>query len=402
MNKLKLGFYFLCVLTIAACNQSEKEKDLSLVLHNPSTGGAIKQLVSVEVPANLIQDNLPLYSTQYPSEWQQNSDGSGTLTLLAKLNPGKQAQIPLSTSRIEFNDMAYAELSVRTGGEWRGKEYVADGFEFKNVKQFTAPEQLTDHSYYLRYEGPGWENNLVGYRLYLDWRNGIDVFAKKTTDMVLSEVGQDGYDSYHEQADWGADVLKVGKSLGLGSLGRLSQGNVMHFQQVSQTSWNLLSDTKLISEFNVTYKGWDVNSTKVDVSTTYRIHGDDPTTMVNVQLSDKVNDLVTGIVKHPNTEFITLKNDEWAVIATYGNQNMLGDSYHLGMALFYRIDDAAKSLESEHDYLIQFKPTNELNYGFLAAWPEHDSNPQNQQQFEMLLAEKIKALTTPIEVIIKP
>ena len=34
--------------------------------------------------------------------------------------------------------------------------------------------------------------------------------------MVLPEVGLDGYDSYHEMSDWGADILKVGNRLGMG------------------------------------------------------------------------------------------------------------------------------------------------------------------------------------------
>ena len=33
--------------------------------------------------------------------------------------------------------------------------------------------------------------------------------------MVLQDVGQDGYDSYHEMADWGMDVLKVGDAAGV-------------------------------------------------------------------------------------------------------------------------------------------------------------------------------------------
>jgi hypothetical protein len=36
--------------------------------------------------------------------------------------------------------------------------------------------------------------------------------------MVLDEVGADTSKNYHQQADWGMDVLKVGASLGAGSL----------------------------------------------------------------------------------------------------------------------------------------------------------------------------------------
>ncbi len=73
----------------------------------------------------------------------------------------------------------YAEISVKEGGRWQGKKYVGDDFRFKNVAYLKAPDSHTDHSYYVRYEGPGWESNKVGYRLYLDWRNAIDIFEKR-------------------------------------------------------------------------------------------------------------------------------------------------------------------------------------------------------------------------------
>ena len=86
-----------------------------------------------------------------------------------------------------------------------------------------VPPEHTDHSWFIRYEGPGWESDLVGYRFYLDWRNATDIFGKKDHRYgACKDVGQDGFDSYHEPADWGMDVLKVGESLGIGALGLLA------------------------------------------------------------------------------------------------------------------------------------------------------------------------------------
>ena len=82
----------------------------------------------------------------------------------------------------------YAEISIKEGGEWKGREYV--GGTFKNVESVQLPSTHTDHSYYIRYEGPGWENSNVGYRLYLDWRNAIDIFGKEVDTLVLPYVGR--------------------------------------------------------------------------------------------------------------------------------------------------------------------------------------------------------------------
>ena len=137
--------------------------------------------------------------------------------LLFSCNDGKKQEDASVTAETQSDSLAnsqtYAELSRKTGGSWEGREYM-DG-EFENVDSLDVPKEHTDHSWYIRYEGPGWENKQVGYRLYLDWRNAIDIFGKKVDTMVLSKVGQDGFDSYHENADWGQDILKAGKSMEL-------------------------------------------------------------------------------------------------------------------------------------------------------------------------------------------
>ncbi len=66
-------------------------------------------------------------------------------------------------------------------------------------------------------EGPAWENDIVGFRNYYDARNGIDIYGKRVHEMVLDSVGVKGRD-YHELADWGMDILKVGNSLGAGAI----------------------------------------------------------------------------------------------------------------------------------------------------------------------------------------
>ena len=125
------------------------------------------------------------------------------------------------------NTKTYAEISIKEGGYWKGREYMEG--KFKNVADLKVPSEHTDHSWYIRYEGPGWESNKIAYRLYLDWRNAIDIFGKVTETMVLSQVGQDGFDSYHEPQPWGSDILKVGKAKGFDYVLDASQGQGVIF-----------------------------------------------------------------------------------------------------------------------------------------------------------------------------
>src|SRR4030042_5678723 len=82
-----------------------------------------------------------------------------------------------------------AEISHKVGGRFVNRKY--EGGIFQNITYLRVPPEPTDHSSYIRYEGPGWESDKVGYRFYLDWRNATDIFGKKTSDMVLQNVGQD-------------------------------------------------------------------------------------------------------------------------------------------------------------------------------------------------------------------
>ena len=411
MKKSTLPLSIILALSAAACspdktpssNQESQEKQSSaesvvskVSVSNPAGGAALPQLL--RFPASAFDDDNAVTKkvTNFPSEWTKDQQGNDVLNVLVTLDAGEKATIALSDSAPDAPDVAYTELSVRQGGEWDGKEYKADGFSFENVDSFTAPPQLTDHSYYLRYEGPGWENDLVGYRLYLDWRNGTDIFVKTGNEPVLHQVGQDGYDSYHDLSDWGGDVLKVGKALGLGSFGRMEGDTVMHMQNVDEMSWALGHDDKLSAGFTVNYDGWDVNGKKLNASADYGIHAGDPSTTVTVSLSETADDLVTGIVKHDNTQYIELEMNGWGVIATYGKQSLLGEDDELGMALFYKVDDISRKFEAEYDYLIQFKPATTMEYQFMAVWPSHPDSPDDESGFTELLKTKLKALASPV------
>ena len=129
-----------------------------------------------------------------PSEWVDiDKDGKAErLRVLVSLNANEAKELLIGINEKQVKDkLTQAELSIKVGGQWTNKEY--EGGEFKNVDYLRVPEQHTDHTYYIRYEGPGWESDKMAYRFYLDWRNGMDVFGKLTPEPVLQQVGQDGF-----------------------------------------------------------------------------------------------------------------------------------------------------------------------------------------------------------------
>ena len=187
-------------------------------------------------------------------------------SLLVSLFSCKAQEKQLSTKA-----KTYAEISVKEGGKWEGRKYI--GGTFKNVPSLKLAPEHTDHSFDIRYEGPGWESNKVAYRLYLDWRNAIDIFGKKTEAIILPQVGQDNFDSYHEMQVWGSDILKAGKGIGIGSIDRYLNNERLHFYAVDSTIAKVQNKSNE-SGVKINYYGWKTASDKIDFTSELSIKPD--------------------------------------------------------------------------------------------------------------------------------
>ena len=79
-----------------------------------------------------------------------DADGDGALDGLLLANDFNPAEIKSFTissdpaiAKPALTKKTQAEISIKEGGEWKGKEYV--GGTFKNVDRVTPPAQYTDH-----------------------------------------------------------------------------------------------------------------------------------------------------------------------------------------------------------------------------------------------------------------
>jgi hypothetical protein len=285
---------------------------------------------------------------------------------------------------------SYAEISVKQDGKWEGQKYI--GGNFKNVSSMKLAKEHTDHSYDIRYEGPGFENKHIAYRLYLDWRNAIDLFGKYSDTIVLPKIGLDGFDSYHEKCDWGSDILKVGKGMGIGSIGRLVNNEVLHFKNVDSTFVKIENLSKQ-SNVNVDYFGWNTATEKIDLKSKLSVFPDEYYVKHTITPSKSTSGICTGIVKLKNLELLKAEstNKKWAYIATYGPQTMFSDN--LGMAIFYKTSTIESLVNGVDDHLIVFKPSNKtVSFYFLGAWEKEKAGLKSQEEFIAYLNKKLNTL----------
>ena len=285
---------------------------------------------------------------------------------------------------------AHAEISVKLDGKWEGQKYI--GGNFKNVNSMKLAKEHTDHSFDIRFEGPGFENKHIAYRLYLDWRNAIDLFGKYSDTLVLPKIGLDGFDSYHEKCEWGSDILKVGKGMGIGSIGRFVNNQVLHFNTVDST-FVKIENLKKQSNVLVDYFGWNTANEKINLKSKLTVFPDEYYVKHTITSSKSTTGICTGIVKLKNLELIKAEstNKKWAYIATYGPQSMFSDN--LGMAVFYETSTVDSLVEGVDDHLIVFKPSNTaVSFYFLGSWEKEKAGLKSQEEFIAYLNKKLALL----------
>lgn len=341
-----------------------------------------------------------LGDTPVPAQaWDQSGDGvADTLSVLMDFGPVEHKSLRIergSGDPARFEQRTQAEISRKTGGEWQEREYI--GGHFENVASMETPPEHTDHSWYIRYEGPGWESDKVGYRFYLDWRNGFDIFGKLTDELVLQDVGQDGFDSYHEPAEWGMDILKVGSSLGSGGFGLWVDGKAERVSKTDKLSCEILENGPVLSQFRTTYYGWEgSNQPKMDLVADLSIHAGSRLTWVKLSPSEQAGKFCAGLVKHEGTELLKgdtdVTGEAFTYIATWGKQAL--DGSDLGMAILVRNKDLDKFAEDEYNDLAVFKKrVKGVEYAFLAAWSNEPEGITSRDEFVAYLEETVDHLT---------
>src|SRR6185369_2544533 len=302
----------------------------------------------------------------------------------------------------DYTKRTQAELSYKTGGEWKGREYM--GGTFKNTDFLRVPPEHKDHSWFLRYEGPGWESDKVGYRFYLDQRNASDVYGKLTADMVLQQVGLDGFESYHHMQPWGMDVMKVGKSLGIGSIGAMVDGKITRVEKTDSITSRITENGNVYSSILTNYYGWKIGEKKHDLQSRITIHAGTRLTHQFLTLTNQPDNICTGIVKDKKAVLLSSKGDasNFGYLATYGKQSLNGDGDELGLAVFFRDADANEFTEDEFSHIVKLKPASvNIEYYFLATWVLEPNGIKDQPQFETYLKKVASELAYPVKVEVK-
>ncbi len=287
------------------------------------------------------------------------------------------------------------KTNIRFGKMTKPFEEITDTLRMKtNETRFTEPV--------FQMEGPAWENDWIAFRNYYDARNGIDIFGKTSSDLVLDSVGLNGRD-YHTLASWGMDILKVGNSLGAGAIAIAIGDSLYRIGPCNEGHYRLITEgpVRLILELN--YRNVPAGDRFYDVVHRISMSAGDRFYRSQVWVDKLQGDeeLVTGIVNLHDVPADSFSQGPVKMIYSLGNQGFSGEL--LGMALlvpavdFKSIREApvtGSHIVSTHLAYLKIKPEEPAEFAFLASWQNREKEISDPAFFKSVLmdaADKIAA-----------
>jgi hypothetical protein len=350
----------------------------------------------------------------------RNGDGVwDEIAFLPSFKPRERMVLKVSFSNAPAAIKADARAHVRhrrknadnTFGPILEKDSIPAGQPATDFSKQALPPFLT--------EGPAWENDKVGFRLYLDVRNTKDIWGKTTSQMVLDEVGEDPGKNYHQLANWGMDILKVGKSLGAGGLAlhvELPGGKDTLIRlggvDMGTVQYERIADGPVRAILRLQYPEWKIldGLPPVVVTEEISIWGGQYfyESKVYMKGAPANSKLVTGIVNLKSKQFYKLDTAGHMILYTYDVQSENTDK--LGMAIitdkkYVSAIGATPNKDSDVENTFTLSTTlnqeTPLLFRFYAGWERSDEQFRSEPGFRKLLTQQAAFIKWPITCLLK-
>lgn len=180
LSSILLAACFLQSCQIGKANQqavAEKDAFLTVKASNLLNVSRAEEVITIPIKSERINvsEELVVLTDQLIPSQKIDKDNDGVIDEIKCILDFQGLEEKIlqvvtndSLASVPFKKRTQAELSHKVNGHWEEREYI--GGEFQHVQGLRVPDAHTDHSYFIRYEGPGWESDKVAYRFYLDWR----------------------------------------------------------------------------------------------------------------------------------------------------------------------------------------------------------------------------------------
>ncbi len=406
------AIWILLPMAFAGC---QGEKEVWLEIGNPlefQRDDARLKLTREEVAAwtTIPGSKVPIItdSTGTPIPCQADDlDGDGTwdeLFALPDLGPGSSMRVKLSFIPPGEVPSFTVRTNLRLGAYQPGYPELDIGERLQGITYHNHSK--TGEVYQM--EGPAWENDLVGFRNYLDQRNGMDIFGKTTREMVLDSVGLAGGPSYHEPDWWGMDVLKVGTSLGSGAIAYRLNDSLYRVGDTGSGTYVPLMEGPLHSSFHLQFTGWKLGGNEAEVIHTIEIVAGRHfyESRVTCQTVAGPLELVPGIVNMKSDSLFLLElHEDYTGLMTHDYQ--AEDTTLLAMALVVpsallqetgQTNDSGEGITQTYFAALKAAPGNTIPFRFYAFWEREDPRWASHEEVIGYLKKDAERWASPVTV----
>ncbi len=413
MSYAKYIYKFSLALTLIGCNSEKKQVKNFLTFENTLAIQRNQEPISINreniltILGKIDRDSVPVLISKkgsiIPFQLDDTNNDNSWDKFITALDFKPSESLRLELKKVPKSSIPNFEnhTNIRFGV----------GSDKKNVSETTNYERTGDprerkEPLFFQMEGPAWENDKVGFRNYFDTRNGIDIFGKTTSKLVLDSVGLTT--NYHYLENWGMDVLKVGNSLGAGAIAIKTNDNKLHrVSGITSTKFNIIKEGPLKSVFELVFKNSKFNNQVFDITHRISIFKGQWGYKSEVFFSGikKPVSLVTGIVNLKPNKQDSQNIGDYFVLKSFGQQSENKDS--MGMAIVTnnkqyishtKLPSTGNGIVST--YTLEIKANNKKPsvFYFLTGWEKSNNKFKSKEGFNQMILQETQKLQNPIVI----
>lgn len=254
------------------------------------------------------------------------------------------------------------------------------------------------------YDGVGWESDLIAYRIYWNLDNAMDIFCKAHPRLSLDGWATPGVPHAVEN-EYGLDVLKVGRSIGIGGFAAWINGRTEKVSNVMKT-YSIRADGPICAVVELEYVYWQPGpipdlskqaitskaAPKYDMTVRMSIFAGqkwgEADILINPHKGSPMPEMVTGFPKHEETELV--KDEKVGILGRWGRQ-ALGDNEKPkagGLGLGVVVDPSTTVAYGEDDFstYVRIKPVDgRVRYRYHGSWFKEPGGAQSTRDYERML-----------------
>lgn len=211
--------------------------------------------------------------------------------------------------------------------------------------------------------GAQWESELVGFRVYMDHRQSIDIYGKPHPQLVLDQTN---FYSTPEDiaAGRGCDILFAGPSVGAGSFRGYVDGQPTYVDSVEARGQRVVASGPVRAIVEVTDRNWFYANRQLQMRQLYTIYAGHRDVQVDVQLRGEGVDSLTFCTGAQKLEMENegLMDMTCGLVGSWGRNvpDKAAPDLVEGVGLGVTVDNSYLTMKKEDDYnyLDVLHPTN--------------------------------------------